>query len=88
MGRSGRTPVDYEPLPKIVSLIAMPVSSASRTPVVIMRTAICIALRRMVRMQSTSERRSQMSSTPSSPSSPTSASEGFEPQKDVWSAEK
>ena len=36
----------YGPPPKILSLMAMPASSASMTPVVIMRTAVCIAVRR------------------------------------------
>ena len=45
--------------PKILSLMAMPASSASMTPVVIMRTAVCIAVRRTSRMQSTRDRRSR-----------------------------
>ena len=49
---------DYGPPPKIVSLMAIPASSASITLVVIMRTGACIAVRRTSRMQSTRERRS------------------------------
>ena len=70
---------DYGPPPKFFSLMAMPASSASMTPVVIMRTAVCMAVRRTKRMQSTSERRSRMSSAASSPSRPTSASGSFAP---------
>lgn len=39
----------YGPPPKISSLMAMPASSASSTSVVIMRTAVCIAVRRTSR---------------------------------------
>ncbi len=56
MGRSYGAP------PKIFSLMAMPASSANITPVVIMRTAVCIAVRRTSRMQSSKDRRSRMSS--------------------------
>src|SRR5690606_11534226 len=65
--------------PKIFSLMAMPASSASMTPGVIMRTAVCMAVRRTSRMQSTRERRSRMSRAASSPSRPTSASARFAP---------
>ncbi len=49
------------------------------TPVVIMRTAVCIAVRRTSRIQSTRERRSRMSSAASSLSRPTSASARLAP---------
>ena len=49
------------------------------TPVVIMRTAVCMAVRRTRRMQSTSDLRSRTSSAASSPSRPTSASARFAP---------
>ncbi|WP_323768593.1 hypothetical protein [Marinovum sp.] len=45
--------------PKILSLMAMPASSAGMTLVVIMRTAVCILLRRTTRMQPTTERGSR-----------------------------
>ena len=65
--------------PKIFGLMAMPANSASITPMVIKRTAVCIAVRRTKRMQSRSERRSRMSSAASSPSRPTSASTRLAP---------
>jgi len=40
----------------------MPASSGSMTPVVVVRTAVCIAIRRTSRMQSTRDRKSRMSS--------------------------
>lgn len=59
--------------------MTMLAGSASMMPVVIMWTAICTAVQRTGRMQSTKERRSRMSGVASSPARPTSASARYAP---------
>ena len=66
LGRSTGMVSSYGPPPNILSLIAIPASSASITPVVIMRTAVCMEVRYTSRIQSTRERRSRISSAASS----------------------
>jgi hypothetical protein len=61
----------YGLLPKILSLMATPASSASKTAVVPARTTVCIAVRRTRRMQSTSERRSRAERGRTSSATPT-----------------